>query len=671
MLTYRAEIDGLRAIAVVPVILFHAGLAAFSGGYVGVDVFFVISGYLITSIILSEQEAGRFSLAAFYERRARRILPALFLVVFACLPFSWILLTPDELRSFAKSVIGVSTFTSNFHFWGESGYFDTDAELKPLLHTWSLAVEEQYYIVFPLLLMLLHRIGRRIIPAMLVLLVLASFALAEYGARNQSAAAFFLLPARAWELLAGSLCAVYLRRNPEPLAAFTGLQSMLALFGLLMILASVVLLDSNTPFPGVYALPTIAGTVLIICFARSGNMVGRLLALRFIVLAGLISYSAYLWHQPLFVFSRHAYASEPPASLMIALALLSMVLAYLSWRFIEAPFRDRKRFNRKQIWKLSGYGLLLLLLVGAAGHAMRGFPDRLSDKQRLIYEVSREKNPGSKHCSSFDPDKGLRYQQCVPEGDFAARMLIVGDSHANAMMRALNMTMQPDGVAVTQFTHRGCQPISGVSESGQESDCSLYNDAILDYVLGKGEEQFVVLAGRWSLAFEGNRFDNGEGGVEKGRNAALRPLGEDRGMEESARRKALAESIRVHINTLLESGKHIILVYPVPEAGWHVPNLMLKHGDEHFTAGFASTDSKRFMERAGPVMTVLDEIGEHPRLYRVRPHEWMCDREVAGRCITQREGMPLYKDDDHLSLQGSLEVAQRIRDIVTSVMAVQ
>ena len=655
----------------VPVILFHAGLAIFSGGYVGVDVFFVISGYLITSIILSEQQAGRFSLAGFYERRARRILPALFTVVIACLPFAWVLLTPDELRSFAKSVIGVSTFTSNFHFWGESGYFDTDAELKPLLHTWSLAVEEQYYILFPLLLMFLHRTGRKILPVALVALALASFALSEHGARSASSAAFFLLPARAWELLAGSLCALYLRRAPHVPGSGSWLYSALALTGLGMIIASVVVLDGDTPFPGVYALPTIFGTVLIICFARADNAAGRLLALRPLVQAGLISYSAYLWHQPLFAFARHAHAREPSEMLMLALALSSMLLAYLSWRIVEAPFRDRKRFNRKQIWKFSAYGLLLLLIVGGVGHAMRGFPERLTDEQRLIYEVSREKNRGSKSCSVYDPDKGLRYQQCVPAGDFAARVLIMGDSHASAMVRALNTVFEPERVAVTQFTHRGCKPIAGVSQTGKVSDCSLYNDAMLEYVLGKGEEQFVVLAGRWALAFEGNRFNNGEGGVEKGRNVALRPLGEDRNMGEAARRQRLAEKIRAHINALLNSGKHIIVVYPIPEAGWHVPNLMLKHGGEHFAPDFASTDSERFMLRAGPVLTVLDSVADHPRLHRVRPHEWMCDRDVAGRCITQRKGRPLYEDDDHPSLQGSLEVAHRIRDIVTSEMAAQ
>jgi peptidoglycan/LPS O-acetylase OafA/YrhL len=671
MLNYRAEVDGLRAVAVVPVILFHAGFAMFGGGYVGVDVFFVISGYLITSIILTEQQAGRFNLTAFYERRARRILPALFLVVFACLPFAWVLLTPDDLRSFAKSVISVSTFTSNFHFWGESGYFDTDAELKPLLHTWSLAVEEQYYILFPLLLMLLHRIGRQIIPLVLIVLSLASFALAEHGADSESAAAFFLLPARAWELLAGSLCAVYLLRRPDPLAASTGLQSFLALAGLVMILGSVIFLDGDTPFPGVYALPTIVGTVLVICFARSGNLAGRLLALRPLVLMGLISYSAYLWHQPLFAFTRHAYAVEPPEMLMLALAVLSVLLAYLSWRFVEAPFRDRQRFNRQQIWKLSGYGLLLLLLAGGIGHAMRGFPERLTDNQRAIYDVSREKSLRSKACRDFLPDIGLRYDQCISDGDYDARILVIGDSHANALMRALDEALRPERIGITQFTKSACQPIAGVSRSGRVDACSQYNDAILEYIHGKGEEQFVVVAGRWSLAFEGDRFNNGEGGVEKGRNVHLNPIGEDRYTDEAVRRQMLARKIHAQIGALLDSGKHVVLVYPAPEAGWNVPNLMLRHTDEHFPADYGSTDSERFHARAGPVMMVLDDIGSHPRLHRVRPHEWLCDRGLAGRCITQSQGRSLYKDDHHLSLEGSREVAKRIKDVVTSVMAAQ
>ena len=666
---YRAEIDGLRAVAVVPVILFHAGLALFSGGYVGVDVFFVISGYLITTIILDEQQTGRFSLAAFYERRARRILPALFVVVFACVPFAWTLLTPDELRSFAKSLIGVSTFTSNFHFHSESGYFDTDAELKPLLHTWSLAVEEQYYILFPLLLMLLHRRGRDWLWLVIVAMALGSLALAEAGAREQSSSAFFLLPARAWELLAGSLCAIYLRQHAVPLSDWRALQTLLAGLGLVLISASMVLMDGNTPFPGLTALPTVMGTVLLICFARADNVIGRLLAWRPLVMIGLISYSAYLWHQPIFAFARHALAEEPSRLSMLLLAVLGLVLAWFSWRYVEAPFRDRQRVNRHRIWQFSGYGLLIMLLLGAAGHAMRGFPQRLGELEQQIYAVSREKNPGSKHCSQYQPALGLQHARCAPAGDYRGRVLITGDSHANAMVRALTESFAADNVAVTQLTHRGCQPVSGVSEDGRRDACAQFNDALLDYLAGPAAEDVVVLAGRWSLAYEGTRFDNGEGGVEKGRNAGLRPVGANRTMNETARRTALARAIHDHVADMLRSGKHIVLVYPVPEAGWHVPNYMLKHGaGRHDAPAFASTSLARFEARAGPVMAVLDDIPDHPRLHRVRPHTWLCDSIVPGRCITQRGGMPLYKDDDHLSLAGSREVAQRVRDLVMPIL---
>lgn len=671
---YRAEIDGLRAVAVIPVILFHAGLALFSGGYVGVDVFFVISGYLITTIIVDEQHAGRFSLAAFYERRARRILPALFLVVLACVPFAWVLLTPDELRSFAKSVISVSTFTSNFHFYGESGYFDTDAELKPLLHTWSLAVEEQYYILFPPLLMLLFRRARFLVVPAIVLLALGSLVLSEVGARSNSSAAFFLLPARAWELLAGSLCALYLRRTANPLQSYPHVQTLLAAVGLALIVASMVMIDDGTSFPGLSVLPVVAGTALLICFARGDNAIGRLLAWRPMVAIGLISYSAYLWHQPIFAFARHASAKEPSQLMMLLLAALGLVLAWLSWRYVEAPFRDKQRFSRRRIWQVSGYGLLLMLGLGAVGHATRGLPQRLNEVEQQIYAVSREKNPDSKLklCSQYRPERGLQHAACVPAGEYRARVLVTGDSHANALVRALNEALTPLDVAVTQLTHRGCYPIGGVSPSGRRDSCVRFNEALLEYVDGNAVEDVIVLSGRWSLAFEGERFDNGEGGVEKGRNSGVRPVGADRDMDEQLRRAAVTDAIRTHLAHLLASGKHVVLVYPVPEAGWHVPNYMLKHGRGRYDdPAFASTSAARFQERAGPVMSVLDSIPDHPRLHRVKPHTWLCDNDVPGRCITQRQGSPIYKDDDHLSLAGTRDIAQRIRDIVTSVLAEQ
>jgi peptidoglycan/LPS O-acetylase OafA/YrhL len=216
---YRPEIDGLRALAVLPVILFHAGFETFSGGFVGVDVFFVISGYLITTIILKELEQDDFSIARFYERRARRILPALFLVMFVCIPFAWLWLLPDDMQRFSQSLVAVSTFVSNLLFWQESGYFDTAAELKPLLHTWSLAVEEQYYVLFPLFLVLVWPFGKRWILVLLALGAVLSLSLAEWGSFRRPAATFYLLPTRGWELLLGALIAFYLSKDNRLKAA--------------------------------------------------------------------------------------------------------------------------------------------------------------------------------------------------------------------------------------------------------------------------------------------------------------------------------------------------------------------------------------------------------------------------------------------------------------------
>jgi len=331
---YRTEIDGLRAFAVLPVILFHAGFAPFSGGYVGVDVFFVISGYLITSIILRELEQGRFSILKFYERRIRRILPALFAMMAVCIPVAWALLNPYMFRDFAQSVAAVSVYLSNVLFWQESGYFDTAAELKPLLHTWSLAVEEQYYVIVPVMLMALWRLGRKPLFAIIVLLALASLALSQWMVGVYPSANFYLLPTRAWEMFTGSICAFLLAGGKRfELNA-------LAWLGLAMILYAVFRFDADTPFPSVYALVPVVGTALVILFAAPQGSTSRFLSWAPFVWIGLISYSAYLWHQPIFAFSRFYLVFEPSPWLMGALSLISLAIAWLSWRFIERPFRS-------------------------------------------------------------------------------------------------------------------------------------------------------------------------------------------------------------------------------------------------------------------------------------------------------------------------------------------
>lgn len=367
---YREEIDGLRAVAIIPVVLFHAGFEWFSGGFIGVDVFFVISGYLITSIILKELTQNNFSIANFYERRARRILPALFFVLLACMPFAWFLLLPHELVDFGKSLAAVSTFSSNILFWQESNYFSADSELMPLLHTWSLAVEEQFYVIFPLLLMLFWRFGYKALIVLVTIIAIASFALSEWGLRSHQEANFYLLPSRAWELMIGALTAFYLfKRKPN---FGSGLSQFLSLSGLLLILTGIFLLDKDDLFPGVYALLPTLGSTFIILFASKGTIVNQILSNKLMVLIGLISYSAYLWHQPLFAFARIAIQDEIKPLLLTALCVLPFILAYLSWRWVEKPFRDRSRFTRKQIFSAGfvislvfiGIGLILVLNNG-------------------------------------------------------------------------------------------------------------------------------------------------------------------------------------------------------------------------------------------------------------------------------------------------------------------
>jgi peptidoglycan/LPS O-acetylase OafA/YrhL len=367
-LRYRPEVDGLRAIAVAPVILFHAGSDWFSGGYVGVDVFFVISGYLITSLLIEDLRRDRFSIARFYERRARRILPALFLVLLCTSVAAWMWMVPAQLEEYARTLVAVVLFVSNVYFWRVDDYFAPAAELNPLLHTWSLAVEEQFYIVFPLLLLLLWRLGAARAFGAIVLLSVMSLMLAEWGWRQKPVPSFFLLPTRAWELGVGAICAFVLRdsapRGSTPLAGLG-----LALIGL-----AVLGFDAETPTPSLYTLAPVAGTALVILHARDGTLAARLLSVRLLVGLGLISYSAYLWHQPLFAFARVRSLSHPSPGLMLALVLASLGLAYLTWRFVEQPFRRTRAAppSRRAVFIASGTAVAAFVAVGAWGQATDG-----------------------------------------------------------------------------------------------------------------------------------------------------------------------------------------------------------------------------------------------------------------------------------------------------------
>lgn len=429
---YRREIDGLRSFAVLPVVLFHAGFATFGGGYVGVDIFFVISGYLISTIIFSELAQGKFSLLNFYERRARRILPALFFVVLVSWLLAWALLLPSDMKEFSESIVAVFTFVSNILFWRTSGYFDADTELKPLLHTWSLALEEQYYVFFPVALMGLWRFGRKAVWLVLVAATVLSFAAAQWGSLNDPTAAFYLLPTRGWELLFGAMAALLLAKR-RIVGFRPGLDELGSATGLLLIGWATLMFNKDTPFPGVYALaPTLGATLIILC-ATPHTVVGRLLGSRILVMVGLVSYSTYLWHQPLLAFARHFHEGEPTHSVMSCLVALSVILGYLTWRYVEQPFRDRRRFARKSIFVASAGFSAAFILLGVFGMSTSGFASRYQEGEDRQLATLQKRVVGRYVSRRFN---ALALKAFDP-ADSRRRVLIIGDSFAQDLVNAV------------------------------------------------------------------------------------------------------------------------------------------------------------------------------------------------------------------------------------------
>ena len=492
---YRPEIDGLRAIAVIPVILFHAGLEYFKGGFIGVDVFFVISGYLITTILVNELDTDQFSLLNFYERRARRILPALVFVVLACLPFATLWMSPSQFEDFAISIVAVSLFVSNFLFWSQSGYFESAAEEKPLLHTWSLAVEEQYYILFPVFLFFTWRYGKNKIFWFLIALSIASLFLSEILWRFDRNANFYLSPTRAWELFTGSLCSLYLNKRKRNKNDFLGA------IGLIAILASVFLFDQSTPTPSLYTLVPVLGTALVIIFTNDESLVTKVLSNRLFVGIGLISYSAYLWHQPLFSFARIKTVEDPSLALMTMLTALTLILGFLTWKFIEAPFRDKVKYPRRKVITNASATILVGILTGLMLTHLDQF--RFNEEQKKILAVG-EKNRQIMKFEAYDrfgcffdqtqSADHLVSQNCI-KPSLKERLILFGDSKASHFYEGMKNTFV--GHEVMQFTGASCRAINF---SDNSSRCKEFYELFMAEILPtlKMTDTIIVSSNWWN-----------------------------------------------------------------------------------------------------------------------------------------------------------------------------
>ncbi len=658
---YRAEIDGLRALAVIPVILFHAGFSLFSGGYVGVDIFFVISGYLITTILIEDIENNRFSLANFYDRRARRILPALFFVMLACIPLAWLWMLPSQLKDFSESLAAVSLFISNFLFWHESGYFAAASEEKPLLHTWSLAVEEQYYILFPIFLLLAWpRLGKHKTFWIIVVLGAMSLALSEWmwrGGSEKMTANFYLAPTRAWELFAGSIAAfITLKRGVQA-------NNALSLVGLAAILFSIFYYDKGTPFPSIYALVPVAGAVLLILFAAKETIVAKILSTKVLVGIGLISYSVYLWHQPLFAFARIYLLERPSVTLMAILSLLSLLLGWLSWKFIEKPFRNKQAISRKVIYRTAVLGLSSFIAFGLIQANMAKdlgiYPDRV---KKLAFFKKHNRKARKQACEKV---AGISQRDlCLLGNTNNVKGVLIGDSHASMLWKPLNKELNALAIGVKSYTSKNCPPIRNFYRKDAANLCYQNSNTLLDEIKASEDIEFVILASRWTMHVEKVPFDNGEGGVEYGGIAYSEVLANDgnQNMSEEARQQLVLQHIEQSIQALIDSGKKVLLMYPIPEVGFNVPMTVAKAEmrgfDKTFTHSYAV-----YLSRNQKVRALFDKLkrANKEQLLVVDTSQQFCSADSQRCKVLDENQQPYYVDDDHLSNLGASFVASGIK----------
>ncbi|MDR2165991.1 MAG: acyltransferase [Zoogloeaceae bacterium] len=665
-LVYRPDIDGMRAVAVLAVLLFHAFPDWLPGGFVGVDIFFVISGYLISSIIFRACQKGNFSFTNFYARRIRRIFPALLLVVGVSLVLGYTVLFPDEYAQLAKHALGGLGFAANLVFWSETGYFDTDAELKPFLHLWSLGIEEQFYLFWPPIVLCAWRFRRYFawIPGGLFFLSLAACVI---GTSLASTGSYFLLPTRAWELLAGAILA-YRVAGSGPVFARSGIAAGSAALGACLVLASFWLIDRNSPFPGWRALLPVGGTVLVIA-AGEGAWVNRgLLARGLAVGIGRISFPLYLWHWPLLVFPRILGWDQSAVARAAALAL-AVLLSWLSYRLVESP--ARLRGGKRTVIALVAVSVVLAAL--SANILTRdGLRFRLKDAQAKAHskllEWDDEKKVYPDNCDAWlktdlprmkRNSVGARCHMADPAR--APNAVIIGDSHAEMFYWGLARALSARGVNLAMLEKSACPPFYGVVFfEGDElvNNCREWMDPIIDFVASRPEIETVFLGGRWVTPLLGNELKDRPGRVSKTRMTLPGHPGLSTAM---SGREVFSLAFEEALKRLRARGKKLVFLHDVPELPYNVREC-LAWRPNRFINRVPRPEcvvSREIIDRRGAEFrpTLENILAKFPEITIADPVPIMCDARV---CHGRRDQVLLYRDDDHLSMDGSYWVGERL-----------
>jgi peptidoglycan/LPS O-acetylase OafA/YrhL len=637
-LKYRADIDGLRAIAVLSVVFNHAGILLFHGGYIGVDIFFVISGYLITGIIVREINASDFSLVRFYERRIRRIYPALFVTILFTVLASAILYSGSNFRDFGKSVLATTFFFSNIHFWTETGYFDGPAQIKPLLHTWSLAVEEQFYIVFPLLLFLLASFFRKKILHILTWIALSSFFWSIFALHSDPSGAFYFAHLRAWELLIGGLLALNLvsaKTSPT-------VNNVLALIGIGMIIVPTFLYTETTGFPGfAVAIPVLGTALIIYCGTENPAFINRLLSIRPLVFVGKISYSLYLWHWPVIIFAKYYAIKKLTFWELGGVIFFTLILSVLSWKFIETPFREKKILKGRSIFV---YAASVMIVAAVAGSI-------------IYFQTEPDKNAGervwSRACNvNQNKNKHADNIEGCPLGDEKQRpsFLLLGDSHARAAAEGISLAAYQRKLSGELVYSSGCPFILGITRRFDQETCKQSQNAIMEYVADHPEIKTIILAGRWAQWAEGSNYSFTD---ENPHFNFIDTLSQNKRMESSA--VLFERGFERTIMGLLDLNRNIVIINQVPEIGYNVElaNFIAQRTGRD-TNKLIALPIDKYYERNRNVFQVLNRISEKYNIQIVDPSKVLCNKSF---CLTVIDKQALYEDDHHLSVFGSEYVA--------------
>jgi len=645
---YRPDIDGLRAIAVMGAIFYHGNIDLIKGGFLGVDIFFVISGYLITRIILSEYKfKGNFSFSNFYKRRARRILPLLFFIMLFTYPFAFYFAIPNFFVDYSVSILSSLTFISNIYFWSlGTGYNQLElVEFQPFLHTWSLSVEEQFYVLYPFCLILILKYLKKYLELILGSVFLISLFVADWASQTHASINFYSLPTRGWEILAGAILAnlelKYKGRNSTAL-----LNKICPTLGFTLIIFSFLYFDDRMYMPSFLNLPSVIGTCLIIWFATESNLIIKFLSNKVLVGTGLISYSLYLWHYPIFALFKNID--------LFYLIVITFILSIFTYYFVEKPYRkknvDSKFYNIKT--------LLILFVIIFSLNSFTYFKDgfyKPENYPKIINDLLLEKDFGQEFLKQ-DIIINTNIQEKNKDNIF-----ITGDSHAVLIEKELIKNKKISKYKIIKQAVSGCYYLPQfdkvhIGKKKPEFYCNVSVQDNRRKEILSGKNSIAIIVGRLPVYLTGKRYDNGEGGREQ----------KEWWIFKNSKNISIQEGVQNGIKDLLNNGVKVIIVYPIPPVGYDVMKKIFDYyifnrenfdqfvKDNPFTTSYAN-----FSNWVSESNKTLDAI-EHPNLYRVYPEKMFCGTSIKDRCILHDQNGIYYLDSNHLSIAGNKKIIDQI-----------